>query len=67
MDSQYSAADEGNVFELYQIYIFENMYDNSIMNRLKLLNVKHAKHANSGKICFDATPNVVSIASLLEQ
>jgi hypothetical protein len=25
MDSQYSAADEGNAFELYHIYILENM------------------------------------------
>jgi hypothetical protein len=43
------------------------MYDISIMNILKLLNVKHAKHGNPGKICFDATPNVVSGARLLEQ
>jgi hypothetical protein len=67
MDSQYSAADEGNVFELYHIYILENIYDISILNRLKLLNVKHAKHANPEKICFDAIPNVVSGANLLEQ
>jgi hypothetical protein len=67
MDSQYSAAEKGNAFELYHIYILENMYDISILNRLKLLNVKHAKHANPGKICFDATPNVVSGACLLEQ
>jgi hypothetical protein len=67
MDSQYSAADVGNALELYHIYILENMYDISILNRLKLLNVKHAKHANRRKICFDATPDVVSGASLLEQ
>jgi hypothetical protein len=67
MDSQYSVADEGNAFELYHIYILKNMYDISIMNRLKLLNVKHAKHANPRKIYFDTTPNVVSGASLLEQ
>jgi hypothetical protein len=67
MDSQYFAADEGNAFELYHLYIHENMYDISILNILKLLNVKHAKHANPRKICFDATPNVVSSASLLEQ
>jgi hypothetical protein len=46
MDSQYSAADVGNALELYHIYILENMYDISILNRLKLLNVKHAKYAN---------------------
>jgi hypothetical protein len=43
------------------------MYDISILIILKLLNVKHAKHANPGKIYFEATPNVVSGASLLEQ
>jgi hypothetical protein len=53
MDSQYSATDEGNAFELYQLYILENMYDISILNRLKLLNVKYAKHVNPGKICFE--------------
>jgi hypothetical protein len=47
--------------------MLENMYDISILNRLKLLNVKYAKHANPGKIHFDTTPNVVSGASLLEQ
>jgi hypothetical protein len=67
MDSQYSAADQRNAFELYHIYILENMYDISILNRLKFLNVKHAKHANPGKIRFDATPNVDSRTSLLEQ
>jgi hypothetical protein len=67
MDSHYSAADEGNSIELYHLYIHENMYDISIMNILKLLIVKHAKHANPGKICFDATPNEVSGARLLEQ
>jgi hypothetical protein len=67
MDSQYSAADQGNPLELYHIYILEKMYDISILIILKLLNVKHAKHANPGKIYFEATPNVVSGASLLEQ
>jgi hypothetical protein len=66
MDSQDSAVGEGNALELYHIYIPENMYDISIMNRLKLLNVKRAKHANPRKICFHTTPNVVSGASLLE-
>jgi hypothetical protein len=67
MDSKYSAANQGIAFELYHIYILENMYDISILNRLKFLNIKHAKHANPGKIRFDGTPNVVSGVSLLEQ
>jgi hypothetical protein len=53
MDSQYSAAEKRNAFELYHIYILENKYDISILNRLKLLNVKHAKHAKPVKICFE--------------
>jgi hypothetical protein len=32
----------------YIKYIHENMYDICILNRLKLLNVRHARHANSG-------------------
>jgi hypothetical protein len=43
------------------------MYDISILNRLVFMNIKHAKHANPGKIHFDGTPNAVSGASLLEQ
>jgi hypothetical protein len=51
----------------YIIYILEDMYDISILNRLVFMNIKHAKHANPGKIHFDGTPNAVSGASLLEQ
>jgi hypothetical protein len=52
---------------IYIIYILEKMYDISILNRLEFLNIKHAKHANPGRIRFDGTPNVVNGASLLEQ
>jgi hypothetical protein len=31
----------------YIKYIHENMYEISILNRLKMLNVRHARHANS--------------------
>jgi hypothetical protein len=51
----------------YIIYILKKMYDISILNKLKFLNVKHAKHANPEKIRFEGTRNVVSGASLLEQ